>query len=172
MPPSPPRAAARGGSPSGRPSLRRQAWSRGPQPPLRRGRSKKGMRPCKRRAPAMRRIPYPGTSLKNGRFMTARYKQAKTVQPGLACGRCPASTSSARTGITSHPSFPRRRESKGFSSAQHLNNARWIPAFAGMTTFFCLPGSGTQVGSDAATISPASGRGNKIAPPGFDAIAL
>ena len=112
--------------------------------------------------------PYPGTSLKKGRFMTSRYKQAKTVQPEL--GRC-ASTrqrpSSARTGIALHPSFPRRRESKGFSSAQYLNNARWIPAFAGMTTFFGLPGSGVQVGSAApqslsrrfAPPSPASGRG-------------
>ena len=30
--------------------------------------------------------PYPGTSLKRWRFMTSRYKQAKTVQPEL--GRC------------------------------------------------------------------------------------
>ena len=46
-----------------------------------------------------------------------------------------------------------------------MNNARWIPAFAGMTMFFCLPGSGSgeQVGSagGAASVSPASGRGRK-----------
>ena len=79
----------------------------------------------------IRRLPYPGTSLKKGRFMTSRYKQARTVQPELVEGR-------------------------------HLNDARWIPAFAGMTTFFCLPGSGVQAGSaGAAYISPASGRGRK-----------
>ena len=80
---------------------------------------------------------------KKGRFMTSRYKQAKTVQPELACGQHPASIlrqaqdrpSSARTGIAFHPSFPRRRESKGAPSVRHLNNAPWIPAFAGMTAF-------------------------------------
>ena len=83
-------------------------------------------------ASAMRRLPYPGTSLKKGWFMTSRYKQAKTVQPELVEGR-------------------------------HLNDAPWIPAFAGMTKFFACPVPGCKSAARAALQPslPQAGEGSR-----------
>ena len=84
-------------------------------------------------------------------------KGAKHLQPftlSLSKRRARQRPSSARTGIAPDPSFPRRRESKGACSARHLNDARWIPAFAGMTAFFVCPAAGAQAGSaGAASVS-------------------
>ena len=60
-----------------------------------------------------RGLPYPGTSLKNGRLITVRCKQAKTVQPELACGLRPATTKLNPNGYHFPPVIPAKAGIQG-----------------------------------------------------------